>query len=399
VSVLRDSRDFRSLWSARLISFVGDALALVALIVYVAKHHDEGFAVAALLLAGDLAPTLASPWTATLADRIDLRALMVWCELAQGIVVVLLVAAIGSLPLVLLLVVIRGVVAHTFLPASRSAVPRLVADDALDAANSLLGLGTFGLEAVGAALAAALLPLVGTRGALALDAATFVCSAFLLSRLPSMPHPATIRTSVHRDALEGLRTLLRDRVVRVVALGFAAFVACTAMDDVALAFLGQGVLHSGDGGTALLYAGSGIGLFAGFVVLARRRRGAPAAVFVAGLAIASFGNVLTGVAWASYAALGFQAVRGLGVSAVDVGSSTLLQRTVSADRLGRVFGNLYGLVGFAAGISYLAGGVLLHTMSARTVLVIAGSGGLLAAAGTGFGLFGSHPTEIDRAER
>ena len=75
-------------------------------------------------------------------------------------------------------------------------------------------------------------------------------------------------------------------------------------------------------------------------------------------------------------------MRGLGVSAVDVGVSTLLQRRVPPERLGRTFANLFGVIGLAAGSSYLAGGLLLHVASARIVLVVAGSGGLLAAGWT-----------------
>jgi hypothetical protein len=48
--------------------------------------------------------------------------------------------------------------------------------------------------------------------------------------------------------------------------------------------------------------------------------------------------------------------------------------------LGRVFGNLHGALGAAAAASYLLGGILLDLTSARTVLVVAGAGGLDATA-------------------
>jgi hypothetical protein len=122
-------------------------------------------------------------------------------------------------------------------------------------------------------------------------------------------------------------------------------------------------------------------------------------VFVAGLAITAAGNIGTGLAWAAYAAFALQMVRGIGTSAVDVGASTLIQRGVPRERLGRAFGNVYGLIGLAAGVSYFAGGVLLVAMSARVVLVIAGAGGLLAALWTGIGLARIPPSEFGPAER
>jgi MFS family permease len=154
------------------------------------------------------------------------------------------------------------------------------------------------------------------------------------------------------------------------------------MDDVALAFLGRDVLHSGSTGTALLYAGSGVGLFIGFLAATHARARPPLVLFAGGLAICAFGNLLTGLAWATYAACAMQVVRGFGAATVDVGVSTLLQRRVPAERHGRTFANLFGVIGLAAGVSYVAGGLLLNVTSARVVLVIAGLGGLAAAAWT-----------------
>jgi MFS family permease len=176
--------------------------------------------------------------------------------------------------------------------------------------------------------------------------------------------------------------LFADPLVRTVVIGFGLFVIFIGMDDVALAFLGRNVLHSGATGTALLYAGSGVGLFLGFLLATRGRGWAPLTLFAGGLAVTAAGNLLTGLAWATYAAFAMQVVRGLGVSAVDVGVSTLLQRKVPAERLGRTFANLFAVIGLAAGLSYLAGGLLLNLASARVVLVIAGLGGLAAASWT-----------------
>jgi hypothetical protein len=48
---------------------------------------------------------------------------------------------------------------------------------------------------------------------------------------------------------------------------------------------------------------------------------------------------------------------------------------------GRVFANLYGAIGLAAGLSYAVGGVLLDATGPRVVLIIAGLGGLAATVG------------------
>jgi MFS family permease len=75
-----------------------------------------------------------------------------------------------------------------------------------------------------------------------------------------------------------------------------------------------------------------------------------------------------------------QLVRGLGISLVEVGTTSLVQRTVPRHLLGRVFANLSGAAGLAAGLSYLVGGALLGSFSAGAVLTVGGAGGCAATA-------------------
>lgn len=98
--------------------------------------------------------------------------------------------------------------------------------------------------------------------------------------------------------------------------------------------------------------------------------------------MSSLGNLLTGLAWTVPAALVVQAVRGLGLAAQDVAAATLIQRTVPRRLQGRVFGNLYGAIGLAAGLSYVAGAVLILQVGPRLALLVAGGGGLVVAAAT-----------------
>ncbi|MGC4877777.1 hypothetical protein ACLQ26_16150 [Micromonospora sp. DT43] len=73
--LLRRSRPFRALFSARLVSYAGDSLSLVALMFHVAETTGKALAVSLLLLVGDLAPSLLGPFSGALADRLNLRRL------------------------------------------------------------------------------------------------------------------------------------------------------------------------------------------------------------------------------------------------------------------------------------------------------------------------------------
>jgi MFS family permease len=373
---------FRNLAAARLISFVGDSLSLVALLLHVATSTGQALAAAALLLVGDFAPALLAPVSGALADRFDRRRLMIVCELVQGATLVALALALPPLPMLLVLVGVRAVAGQVFAPASRAAVPALVADRDLESANSTVGFGANGAEALGPLLAAALLPVLGVSGVLLVDAASFGLSALLLTRLPALPptpDPAAPSASLLVQARDGLGYLRGAPAVRIIVLGFCAVVAATAIDDVALVLLATDTFRAGGSAVAVLLAAVGIGLLVGYLLLARGARWVPTAVLlVVGFGVSSVGNLLTGLAGAVAVAFAVQAVRGLGIAAIDVAHVTLLQRLVPDHLLGRVFGNLYGGIGVAAAISYLGGAALLDATDAPTTFLVAGAAGTLA---------------------
>jgi MFS family permease len=416
--LLRANPAFRRLWTARLLSFAGDSVGLIALMLYTAERFGSGLAVALLLIAGDFVPSLLSPLAGTVSDRIDKRAVMVGCELVQGVVVAVIALALPGLPLLLLLVAVQACVAAIFQPASRSAVPDLVPDTDLERANAAIGFGTNGMDGFAPLAGAALLAWLSVRDLLLVDTATFAISAVLLISLPALlaPLPEGDRPGADRpgarqpaddqpagdqpvgdrpaeraggtgaarllaDAREGLAYLWRDKPMRIITLIFCAVVLFNAVDDVALVFLARHTLHGSNSAASLVYAGAGLGMLAGFLLLARvGPRVALPVLIVAGYAISSLGNLLTGTAAVILAALGFQAVRGLGIAAIDVGHNTLIQRVVPAGLRGRVFGNFSGAVGAAAGLSYIFGGLLLDATSPRVTLIVAGAGGLAVAA-------------------
>jgi MFS family permease len=293
------------------------------------------------------------------------------------------------LPSLLALVVLRGLAGQVFQPASRAAVPAVVAEADLERANAAVGVAGNGGETLGPLLAALLLPWLGVRGVLLADAASFLVSAVLLGFLPAPAAGGSggPRASFLADAAAGLRYLRGQATIRVVILGYVAVVACTGIDDVALVFLATGTFGAGAAAVGLLLAAVGIGLLAGYALLARTGARLPmAGLLLAGFAVSSAGNLLTGLAWAVAAAFAVQAVRGLGIAAMDVAATTLVQRVVPARLQGRVFGTLHGGIGVAAALAYLAGGLLLDRTTPRAAFVAAGTAGLLATAATALGL-------------
>jgi MFS family permease len=387
-SLLRRNTRFRILWSSRATSYLGESLGLVALLVHLEGTAAAAIAASMLLFAVDFVPGLFGPIAGAIADRFDLRRLMIGCEVTQAALTAIIAAFLPPLPVLLVLVAVRGLAAQIYLPASRSAIPSIVDDSDVESANSTLGAGTYGMEAAGPLVAAALFPLLDVQGLLVLTSVTYALAALVLLRLPALapavsgPHEGLIAAT-----RAGIGFLWSTPTVRVVSIGFFVVVLLTGVDDVALVFLAKDTLHSSDAAAAVLYAGVGIGLAIGYPLLARyaSRTGALVLLLV-GFAVSSAGNLLTGLAGAVIVAMLIQVIRGLGLTALDVGVNTYLQRTVPRAVLGRVFGTLYGLVGVAAGGSYLLGGVLLSLTDARTTLVVSGGSALAATVATAIAL-------------
>lgn len=394
-ALLAGNPAFRTLWAARVVSFLGDSVGLIALLLYTASHFGTGLAVALLMLAGDFVPSLLSPFAGAVADRWDRRVVLISCELVQGGLVAVIAVWLPSLPVLLVLVAIQSCVAAVFQPASRSAVPGLVPESDLERANAAIGFATNGMDSAGPLAGAALLAVLSVRELLLADAATFVISAALLATLPALARSPAVRPGpgTGRDlsvvpagrllaqARDGVKFIWQDKLIRVITLAFCAVVLFNGVDDVALVFLARHTLHGSNSAASLVYAGAGLGLLAGFLLIARVAPLLPLPMLIlAGYAVSSLGNLLTGLSFAILAALGFQVIRGFGIAAMDVGHTTAIQRAVPAEMLGRVFSNVYGAVGVAAGLSYVFGGLLLDATNARVTLIVAGAGGLVSAA-------------------
>jgi MFS family permease len=384
---VRHHPQFLKLAGARSVSSFGDSLGLVVLILVVAGDAGEALSVAVLLLMGEFLPSLLGPVTGALGDRFDRRRVMLVSESIRALAVLLIALSLPPFPVLVLIVTLRSVAGQVLPGVSRAVLPGMVPDRRLESANSMLGIATHGAEAVGPFAAAFLIHVAGVRGALLAEVACSVISAVLVAGLRPLPVSGSDRGNRLRllsDARAGVRFMAATPLVRIATLGFVAVVLCNGVDDVALVFLARDSLQAGGSTVAVLYGAVGIGLIGGYLLLLHRPVHARlAALFLIGCAASSVGNLLTGMAGAIAIAFAVQLVRGLGLAAIDVGITTLLQREIPARLAARVFGTLYGAVGAAAAASYLFGILLLELSGPRVTFVVAGGVGLLATCLTG----------------
>ena len=83
LALLRRRPQFRALWAAIALSYIGSGAANTALTLYVQETRGTGTAVAAFLIASQ-APRLLGPLAGGVADRVDLRNLLIGCDLGQA---------------------------------------------------------------------------------------------------------------------------------------------------------------------------------------------------------------------------------------------------------------------------------------------------------------------------
>jgi MFS family permease len=167
-----------------------------------------------------------------LADRMDGRRTMILANLGRIAVlaagaVVVSVAGV-SLPLLLTVAVLFGVVDAIYTPAAGTLPRRMVRSDdqvKLAAGNQLaVRLAVF----VGAPLGGLLVAHGGLAQVMIVDAVSFAVIALALAFLvkPRLPQPASTGTTIRADLRDGFGYLRRDRRARTLVIAFSGLNLC-----------------------------------------------------------------------------------------------------------------------------------------------------------------------------
>jgi MFS family permease len=360
---------------ARLVSYIGDGIATVALVLLVSQGHPAT-AVGGLLLA-EAIPGFLSPALGAVADRRpDRRALMVQCELGQAVLYAAIAIWLPPYAWLLVLVALATLFSRTFSAASKSTIPALVERDDLLSANALINT-VFNLQvALGPAFGGLLVAISGgSRTAIAIDAASFLASGALMLALPRVPRAAggSAGAGLGTDIREGLAHIWRDPLLRTLLVSMFAFVMFASLDNVAVVFLVRNVLDQGPFAYGAAMSAFGVGMILGALGLVRRWSAVhPATIVLVGMLFTAAGNLLVGASPVIGLVITFQALAGVGNGVGLVGEDTLLQRRVPEALLGRVFGAVASAIFLGNTIAYAAGGVFVDLTSPRTALVTSG---------------------------
>jgi DHA3 family tetracycline resistance protein-like MFS transporter len=383
--------DYRRLLTGLSVSLLGDGVFLVALAWQVYTLRGAPSALGAVGIAMTV-PTIACLLLGgVVSDRYDRRRVMMCADAIRALAIGALagLALCGSLTFADLLAgaVIQGAAGAFFDPASDAIVPELLDGELLAQANALDQLvRPLALRLGGPALGGAVVAILGSGGAFACDALSFLISGLAVATLAARaPRPGGPENAgLAREIATGLR-YVRSQPWLWVTFASAAIAYLLFMGpvEVLLPYLVKEQLHEHAASLGLVYAAGG----AGSLVCAAGigGRGLPRRPVrfiyltwtVATLAVAGYGVARSdwGLALASVA---FNALETVGT----IVWITLKQRMVPAHLLGRV-SSLDWLISIGLlPLSYGLTGPVSSLLGVRTTLIGAGVlGALVTAAG------------------
>jgi MFS family permease len=372
---------------ARSVSYCGDFLAATALALTLQTRGDNGYAVAALMIAAVLPVALLGPLGGRLADRFDSRRILVTVGLAQAVVCLVLAYVSAPIVMVVLVAVVSAGLALTQ-PTLSALTPAMVGRANLGRAMSIGQTASAVGMLIGPVLGGLLVGAYGVRPPLLADAASFLALAgaglALRTRRGGAAHAPAGRETAATGAATGALPwrLRRDRLLVTLIGGFGAVIAAMTAVNVAEIFFVRETL----GASAAVYGLVSAGWMAGLLVGAwpwGRVRGSDRRLVIIQL------SLLLGISVVVFASAGVPAalwllplylLGGALNSGLNVLSGVVVGRRAPEAVRGQVFG-VFGAVGNGANmIGYVAGGLLLPVFAPRTIMAGTGIAGLAVSA-------------------
>jgi len=397
-------RAFTALWFGEGVSLLGSQVTVLALPLIAITSLGAGtIAVGALYACSFLPYLLVGLQAGALVDRLDRRSVMIVCDVvgAAALLSVPLLwwAGVRSVGPLVAVAFLTGCCGIFFEVANTARLPSLVRPDRLMVANARMETTRATALVVGPGLGGLLVRALGAPAAVTVDAVTFLVSGAALLAVPAaLPRarsapdgpappgraPAPSRPPLRRDIAEGLRFVRRHELLRPTVASYAASVLFIGMyQAMVILFM---VRSAGLRGAAIgLVLGLGnLGFVAGATLA--RRLGARIGVgwaIVASLGLIAAGFLVSSAAtswWAVPCLVAGQFVSSLGTPVYNVTFISLRQTVTPPELLGRVTAVCRTLGRGLVPLGALAGAWIAAAAGSRSVLVVAGLGGLAALA-------------------
>ncbi|MFZ9705847.1 MAG: MFS transporter [Ilumatobacteraceae bacterium] len=350
-------RDIRALAIARLVSEMGDELALIALLF---RLKDSGpLAVSALLATFAATRIVLAPLTGNIVDTVATRRLIVTVSLAQFAVTTLLAFVEGpSLYLFVFALAVGGSIVG---PTWQSFIAVVVPHERLSKTYAFIQ--TFRSVAIvgGAGLGGLLVNAFGSRAALLVNAATFLFVAAVGATLQTQRVPSAVGRG-RAELMQGFRVLFTRPVLRWSLFLLASFNMSAGVIEVMGVFLVTDELGGNASDYGFVVGSLGVSMVVTGAILSRLQLpGKDTTLLMLSALTSATGMALYGLSPNVVTAVVAFLINGAGLTGLHVFGTPIVVRNTHEHERGRVF---------AATSSVTTGGILLATGIAGAVSTV-----------------------------
>jgi MFS family permease len=371
VEAFRD-RNFRLLFAARGISYVGTYLAPIAVAFAILDLGGSATEVGLGFAAWTVAQVTTLAFGGVVGDRLPRRFVMIGSDAAsfaiRAVMGALLVAGHARVWELIVLQALGGAAVAFYSPASYGLVREVVRPELLQQANSYLAIARYGAFPLGAATGGTIVATVGAGTALLFDAGTYATSALLLSQL-RVESLARAGESFLRELREGWAAFVEHQWVWMLCLWIALYFLITYAP---FFVLGPYIAKHSMGGASTwgaVVTGEGIGSLLGSVMGLRMRPRRPLLAVSWLFLPTAIQSVLLAFHASVVLLAPAAALAGFAFACGAVVWDTAIQRTVAPEKLARVsaYGWMSSMVFLPAG--YALAGPIASVVGMKAYLV------------------------------
>jgi MFS family permease len=385
------NRNFFLLWQGNFVSQLGSQAFAIAIIFWI-KHETGSASLMGFLLMVSLLPSvILGPIAGTFADQFSRRKIIIVSDVISGVAVIFLAVLIlvgpdrNDLLLTAIFVVnlLLGCVRTFFGPAVSAAIPDLVPEEQINAANSLKQSTEQISLFVGQGLGGYLFTLLGAPVLFLIDGISYLFSALSESfiRIPqTLPETATswkqkIRT-FKADTVAGFRFVWNQNGLRAVFFAAAFLNFFMTPFGLLLPFYVEDFLQVTAAWYGYLLAAVGLGSLIGFGAAGTLRiAGSKRTVSVILSLILASGSIAA-ISFVRNPTVALALMLTLGALSgfININIYSILQLTTESEMRGRVFGFLTTLTAGLMPISMALSGIIADQVGQNVPLIYLISG-------------------------
>jgi MFS family permease len=374
------NKDFLLLWQGQLVSQIGSQAFAVAMVLWVKHETGSAFLMGLILTLSSIPGIVLSPFAGVFADRHSRKAIIVFCDLINGIAVLtlygIMVIAPSNTDLILvwlsIVATLVAAVSSFFRPAITAAIPDIVPSPRVVAANSLNQSSIQIAMFFGQGAGGILYRLLGAPVLFLMDGLSYLFSALseTFIKIPqAIPEKESswkgIARSYGRDFQEGLKFVLSNKGMTALlfSMAFANFFGVPFI--VLLPFYVEDVLRLRSDWYGYFLAAYGFGSLLGYVFAGSVRLSLVGKrnALIGSLILMSVGLGALGVITVPIIALSLFLIVGYFNGYFNVNVITILQQATPSHLRGRVFGVVLSVVMALAPIGMSFAGFLADALN------------------------------------